>query len=49
MSRWKPTTTIFLNSTVSLVQAIEEWKHKKTNSIQFVPEYDQAGLDRVQI
>ncbi|MDR3351417.1 MAG: hypothetical protein LBO00_00010 [Zoogloeaceae bacterium] len=27
------------------VQAIEEWKHKKTDSIRFVPEYDLAGLD----
>ncbi|MDR3352245.1 MAG: hypothetical protein LBO00_04385 [Zoogloeaceae bacterium] len=24
------------------VQAIEEWKHKKTDSIRFVPEYDLA-------
>ncbi|MDR2112864.1 MAG: hypothetical protein LBQ62_07180 [Candidatus Accumulibacter sp.] len=27
------------------VQAIEEWKHKKPDSIRFVPAYDLAGLD----
>jgi hypothetical protein len=31
------------------VQAIEEWMLKKSDSIRFVPVYDQAGLDTLRI